>query len=219
MQVQTQVKSAKALFDKLKVDVVQKIDLLSASRCNLLSATLEPYQAAMVKFLSTTAKSYTTVYTQYQGHPSYQFQILKHIIPNNGIADDEEDEEETNEDGKSNQNKKAKNRKAKKSDEEVKEESISSDLQREQQLDLDNDSDDKLISFDCSPVAEDVAPQKSKLSLPSKQSAGDLLGRLQDSSPGFGEFTSMQDAAPNIDNGIFGFWFLTISDFTALFIY
>jgi hypothetical protein len=49
--VQQQVKAGKQLFDKLKADVIQKIDLLSASRCNLLSATLEPYQSALITFL------------------------------------------------------------------------------------------------------------------------------------------------------------------------
>ena len=62
-----QVKLSKRQFDKLKGDVIQKIDLLSASRCNLLSATLEPYQSAMVKFLNTTAKSYNKVHEEYQG--------------------------------------------------------------------------------------------------------------------------------------------------------
>ena len=63
-----QVKLRKKQFDKLKVDVCQKIDLLSASRCNLLSATLEPYQSAMVKFLNSTAKNYNKVYDEYQGN-------------------------------------------------------------------------------------------------------------------------------------------------------
>ncbi|XP_002158437.1 islet cell autoantigen 1 isoform X1 [Hydra vulgaris] len=202
--VQIQVKSAKALFDKLKVDVVQKIDLLSASRCNLLSATLEPYQTAMIKFLSTTAKSYTAVYAQYQGHPSYQFQILKHIIPNNGIAEDEEEEEERNEEGKLSQNQKSKNRKVKKNEKEKIEKAKDEILDnKDHDVELvDNDNDDKLINFDCSPVTEDVPIQKSEFkSEPSKQS-DDLLVSLQDTSPVFGEFTNIQDQQPEgNDNG------------------
>lgn len=36
-KVQAQVRKNKARFDKLKLDCLQKIDLLSASRCNLFS--------------------------------------------------------------------------------------------------------------------------------------------------------------------------------------
>lgn len=43
-QVQTQVRLAKKNFDKLKMDVCQKVDLLGASRCNLLSHMLATYQ-------------------------------------------------------------------------------------------------------------------------------------------------------------------------------
>lgn len=43
-QVQAQVRSSKTSFDKLKNDVCQKVDLLGASRCNLLSHVLTTYQ-------------------------------------------------------------------------------------------------------------------------------------------------------------------------------
>ena len=85
------MKDNRRKFEKLKADVCQKIDLLSASRCNLLSATLAAYQQGMLKFLEQTSKSYQTVLEQFKGHPSYQFTILKHIIPDNGVADDDDD--------------------------------------------------------------------------------------------------------------------------------
>ena len=85
------MKENRKKFEKLKADVCQKIDLLSASRCNLLSATLAAYQQSMLKFLELTSKSYQSVFQQFKGHPSYQFTILKHIIPDNGVADDDED--------------------------------------------------------------------------------------------------------------------------------
>lgn len=44
VQVQAQVRSTKTSFDKLKTDVCQKVDLLGASRCNLLSHVLTTYQ-------------------------------------------------------------------------------------------------------------------------------------------------------------------------------
>ncbi|XP_059364468.1 islet cell autoantigen 1-like isoform X3 [Carassius carassius] len=43
-KVQTQVRHTKTGFDKLKNDVCQKVDLLGASRCNLLSYVLTTYQ-------------------------------------------------------------------------------------------------------------------------------------------------------------------------------
>ncbi|XP_074047726.1 islet cell autoantigen 1-like protein isoform X4 [Macrotis lagotis] len=43
-KVQIQVRNTKASFDKLKMDVCQKVDLLGASRCNLLSYSLTTYQ-------------------------------------------------------------------------------------------------------------------------------------------------------------------------------
>uniref|UniRef100_A0A3Q3VN52 AH domain-containing protein n=1 Tax=Mola mola TaxID=94237 RepID=A0A3Q3VN52_MOLML len=43
-KVQVQVRTTKTAFDKLKDDVCQKVDLLGASRCNLLSHVLTTYQ-------------------------------------------------------------------------------------------------------------------------------------------------------------------------------
>ncbi|XP_069926469.1 islet cell autoantigen 1-like protein isoform X4 [Oryctolagus cuniculus] len=43
-KVQVQVRNSKASFDKLKMDVCQKVDLLGASRCNMLSHSLTTYQ-------------------------------------------------------------------------------------------------------------------------------------------------------------------------------
>lgn len=47
LQVQAQVRSTKASLDKLKNDVCQKVDLLGASRCNLLSHVLTTYQVSV----------------------------------------------------------------------------------------------------------------------------------------------------------------------------
>lgn len=43
-QVQTQVRGTKSQFEKLKNDVCQKVDMLGASRCNMLSHSLCTYQ-------------------------------------------------------------------------------------------------------------------------------------------------------------------------------
>lgn len=189
--MQLKVKADKKMFDKLKGDVIQKIDLLSASRCNLLSATLEPYQSSMVKFLNSTAESYNSVFEQYKGHPSYQFNILKHIIPNNGIVDeDDEDLEEGSPDNKS----KKKYRKQK-SPERAKEVAEDVELNKD-------DSDDKLISFDASPSEEnprEISDQKITKSMIDQEKLsvgeGDLLGGItpDDNSPGFGNYTEAKE--------------------------
>lgn len=53
--VQTQVKKNKATFDRLKLAVMQKVDLLAASRCNMLSHVLAAYQDTLLQFWERTA--------------------------------------------------------------------------------------------------------------------------------------------------------------------
>lgn len=48
-QVQAQVRTTKTSFDKLNNDVCQKVDMLGASRCNLLSHVLTTYQVHCTK--------------------------------------------------------------------------------------------------------------------------------------------------------------------------
>ncbi|XP_004674435.1 PREDICTED: islet cell autoantigen 1-like protein [Condylura cristata] len=55
-KVQIQVRNSKASFDKLKMDVCQKVDLLGASRCNMLSHTLTTYQRTLLGFWEKTAQ-------------------------------------------------------------------------------------------------------------------------------------------------------------------
>ena len=40
------MKAGKAKFDQLKVDVLQKVDLLAAARCNMFSNALIMYQVS-----------------------------------------------------------------------------------------------------------------------------------------------------------------------------
>ncbi|XP_018647210.1 islet cell autoantigen, putative [Schistosoma mansoni] len=54
--VQAQVRKAKASFDRLKVDSMQKVDLLAASRCNMLSHVLVGYQNTLLTFLEKTSQ-------------------------------------------------------------------------------------------------------------------------------------------------------------------
>lgn len=139
----------------------------------------------MVKFLSTTAKSYNAVYEQYKGHPSYQFQILKHILPNNGIIDDDdENNEDEDSEGKKIKSKKSRTKRSKSLETA---EDISENISKE------NEDDDKLISFDSSPNEEDKPPV-SENGTKGTANTADLLGGLSsdEASPGFGDYTSDQ---------------------------
>ncbi|XP_004701597.1 islet cell autoantigen 1-like protein isoform X1 [Echinops telfairi] len=55
-KVQIQVRNSKGSFDKLKMDVCQKVDLLGASRCNMLSHSLTTYQRTLLGFWEKTAQ-------------------------------------------------------------------------------------------------------------------------------------------------------------------
>ncbi|XP_067404984.1 islet cell autoantigen 1-like protein [Emydura macquarii macquarii] len=69
-KVQTQVKNTKAQFDKLKMDVCQKVDLLGASRCNLLSHSLAVYQITLLHFCKKTAGLMSRIHEEFIGvHP------------------------------------------------------------------------------------------------------------------------------------------------------
>ncbi|XP_061463939.1 islet cell autoantigen 1-like protein isoform X3 [Rhineura floridana] len=55
-KVQMQVRNTKTQFEKLKMDVCQKVDLLGASRCNMLSHCLAIYQMSFLHFCKKTAQ-------------------------------------------------------------------------------------------------------------------------------------------------------------------
>uniref|UniRef100_S4RRF0 Islet cell autoantigen 1 n=1 Tax=Petromyzon marinus TaxID=7757 RepID=S4RRF0_PETMA len=72
-KVQTQVRVSKGRFDKLKNDVCQKVDLLGASRCNLLSHTLATYQTSLLHFWEKTSRTMAAIYESYKDYqPMYK---------------------------------------------------------------------------------------------------------------------------------------------------
>ena len=66
-KVQAHVKSSKKKFDKLKLDSVQKIDLLAASRSNMFSHALIMYQNTLVTFWDKTSKTMNHVTNGFKG--------------------------------------------------------------------------------------------------------------------------------------------------------
>uniref|UniRef100_A0A8C9S8B5 Islet cell autoantigen 1-like n=1 Tax=Scleropages formosus TaxID=113540 RepID=A0A8C9S8B5_SCLFO len=78
-KVQAQVRSTKVQFDKLKNDVCQKVDMLGASRCNMLSHSLGTYQTTLLHFWEKTAQMMSEIQEAFQGHVQYQFTTLKDL--------------------------------------------------------------------------------------------------------------------------------------------
>ena len=76
-RVQAQVKKTKTKFDRLKTDVIQKIDLLSASRCNMFSHVLVQYQQTLIQFWEKTARTMNAVADAFKGYQYYEFNIIK----------------------------------------------------------------------------------------------------------------------------------------------
>ncbi|CAM6001599.1 unnamed protein product, partial [Sphagnum balticum] len=76
-RVQASVRRNKAKFDKRKLDCLQKIDLLAASRCNLFSKLLANYQNCLLPFWERTNKAHNAISEQFKGYQHFEFVILK----------------------------------------------------------------------------------------------------------------------------------------------
>ncbi|XP_034729455.1 islet cell autoantigen 1 isoform X1 [Etheostoma cragini] len=76
-KVQAQVRTTKTGFDKLKNDVCQKVDLLGASRCNLLSHVLTTYQTTLLHFWEKTSHTMAAIHESFKGCQHYEFSTLK----------------------------------------------------------------------------------------------------------------------------------------------
>lgn len=87
-RVQAQVKKTKTKFDHLKIDVTQKIDMLSASRCNMFSHVLVNYQRALILFWTKTAKTFGAIAETFKGYDHYEFNIIKDLVePSKQVAE------------------------------------------------------------------------------------------------------------------------------------
>ncbi|KAM5156063.1 islet cell autoantigen 1-like protein isoform 2-T2 [Callospermophilus lateralis] len=78
-KVQIQVRNSKSSFDKLKMDVCQKVDLLGASRCNMLSHSLTTYQRTLLGFWEKTAQMMSQICEGCVGFHPYDFVAFKRL--------------------------------------------------------------------------------------------------------------------------------------------
>lgn len=76
-KVQAQVRTTKTSFDKLKNDVCQKVDLLGASRCNLLSHVLTTYQTTLLHFWEKTSHTMAAIHESFKGCQHYEISSHK----------------------------------------------------------------------------------------------------------------------------------------------
>ena len=74
-QAQAAVKEAKSRFDKLKIDLTEKIGMVTASRCNLLSRSLPTYQKAMLSFSDSAATEFHRVLVDLRSHHHHQYKL------------------------------------------------------------------------------------------------------------------------------------------------
>ncbi|KAK1173176.1 islet cell autoantigen 1-like isoform X1 [Acipenser oxyrinchus oxyrinchus] len=87
-KVQSQVRHSKTSFDKLKNDVCQKVDLLGASRCNLLSHVLTTYQTTLLHYWEKTSHTMAAVHESFKGYQPYEFTMIKSLQdPMNKLLD------------------------------------------------------------------------------------------------------------------------------------
>ncbi|XP_030013156.1 islet cell autoantigen 1 isoform X2 [Sphaeramia orbicularis] len=78
-KVQAQVRTTKTSFDKLKNDVCQKVDMLGASRCNLLSHVLTTYQTTLLHFWEKTSHTMAAIHESFKGCQPYEFSTIKSL--------------------------------------------------------------------------------------------------------------------------------------------
>ncbi|KAK7886538.1 hypothetical protein WMY93_026159 [Mugilogobius chulae] len=69
-RVQAQVRSTKSSFDQLNHDVCQKVDMLGASRCNLLSHLLTTYQSTLLHFWEKTSRTMAAIHESFKNDPA-----------------------------------------------------------------------------------------------------------------------------------------------------
>lgn len=78
-KVQGHVRRTKTRFDKLKLDTLQKVDLLSASRCNMYSHALVGYQNALLTFWEKTSRTMNAIAESFKGYQYYEFNMLREL--------------------------------------------------------------------------------------------------------------------------------------------
>ncbi|XP_011555066.3 islet cell autoantigen 1 [Plutella xylostella] len=91
-KAQRQVRESKKAFDKLTLDVLQKIDLLAAARCNMFSHVLTNYTSSFLQFSSKVAQTLVSSAETMTVKPQYQFTMLAELSQKLGEGDEKKTE-------------------------------------------------------------------------------------------------------------------------------
>ena len=76
-QAQATVKDTKRRFEKLKVDLGEKIAMVSASRCNLFSRSLPGYQKEVLGYSDTVANEFHNLLVNLRSHHHHQYKVRR----------------------------------------------------------------------------------------------------------------------------------------------
>ncbi|KAL3998489.1 Arfaptin-like domain family protein [Acanthocheilonema viteae] len=93
---QSVVRRNKEKLDSLKLDTLQKVDLLVASRYNLFSQLLELYQKLLYNYYEETTLAYEKIYDFVSTRKHYEFEVLTDLIESSKEVDCENDDQMTN---------------------------------------------------------------------------------------------------------------------------
>lgn len=97
-KVQGQVRLSKSRFDQLKLDCLQKVDLLAAARCNMFSHALILYQNSLLQFAEKTANTFATIANSFKGYQHYDFCVVKELAePATKLAEQQQQQEKEEE--------------------------------------------------------------------------------------------------------------------------
>ena len=71
------VKESKKRYEKLKFDLGEKIDMVSASRCNLLSRSLPNYQKEVLSYYDEAANEFHKILVDLRSHHHHQYKVRR----------------------------------------------------------------------------------------------------------------------------------------------
>ena len=71
------MKESKQHYEKLKFDLGEKIDMVSASRCNLLSRSLPYYQKEILSFYDDAANEFHKILVDLRSHHHHQYKVRR----------------------------------------------------------------------------------------------------------------------------------------------
>jgi hypothetical protein len=86
---QVRVKETRERFERLKVDMAEKIEMVVVSRCNMLSKSLPTYQNGLLMFFEESSKELHTVLLEIKAHHHPQYKRSADILEEQNLLEDQ----------------------------------------------------------------------------------------------------------------------------------